>query len=213
VSGFRWRIPLRSGGPAAPVLALALLLAGGVAGGASGPGGAGAAVAHAQAPGCQFVLGFATLRALIGPAIVGDCLEDQRFAANGDAVQQTTGGLLAWRKADNWTAFTDGARTWINGPQGLVQRPNTTRFPWEGDAVAMQGNHFVPSEHTVAVGGSLTWVNFDREDHNVIAHDLAFESPLIPPGGAWTFTFTQPGRYPYLCDLHPGMEGVVIVQG
>jgi hypothetical protein len=41
-----------------------------------------------------------------------------------------------WRKADNWTAFTDGYRTWVNGPAGLVRRLNTERFPWEGDAGA-----------------------------------------------------------------------------
>ena len=79
---------------------------------------------------CQFILGFATLKALIdaaeGPDKVGDCLENQRFnPENGDALQQTTGGLLVWRKADNWTAFTDGHRTWINGPHGLQARLNT----------------------------------------------------------------------------------------
>ncbi|MGH2371137.1 MAG: hypothetical protein ACRDI2_23410, partial [Chloroflexota bacterium] len=90
--------------------------------------------AQAQGAGCQFILGFATLRDLIGPPSVGNCLEDQRFAANGNAEQRTTGGLLVWRKADNWTAFTDGAHTWINGPNGLVRRLNTERFAWEADA-------------------------------------------------------------------------------
>ncbi|MYB77670.1 MAG: hypothetical protein F4X83_11395 [Chloroflexi bacterium] len=82
---------------------------------------------------CQFVLGFKTLRDLIGHEIVGECLENEHHGANGDALQQTTGGLLVWRKADNWTAFTDGYRTWINGPNGLVQRLNTERFSWEAD--------------------------------------------------------------------------------
>src|SRR6266542_1417260 len=64
--------------------------------------------AHADSE-CDFVLGFAALRALLGPAVVGDCLENERFnPANQNAEQQTTGGLLVWRKADNWTAFTDG---------------------------------------------------------------------------------------------------------
>ena len=82
---------------------------------------------------CQFVLGFMTIRDLIGHDIVGECLENEHYEANGDSLQQTTGGLLAWRKADNWTAFTDGYRTWINGPNGLVQRLNTARFEWEHD--------------------------------------------------------------------------------
>lgn len=83
---------------------------------------------------CQFVLGFKTLRDLIGHEIVGECLENERYAANGDSVQQTTGGLLVWRKADNWTAFTDGYRTWINGPYGLQQRLNVELLQWEAEA-------------------------------------------------------------------------------
>ncbi len=82
---------------------------------------------------CQFVLGFATLRSLVGPDTIGECLENEHYNHSGDSVQQTTGGLLVWRKADNWTAFTDGYRTWINGPNGLVQRLNTERFAWEAD--------------------------------------------------------------------------------
>ena len=85
---------------------------------------------------CQFVLGFAALKSLIdaaeGPDKVGNCLENQRSnPVNGDAVQQTTGGLMVWRKLDNWTAFTDGYRTWINGPHGLQARLNTETFDWE----------------------------------------------------------------------------------
>ncbi len=79
------------------------------------------------------MLGFKTLQGLIGHETVGGCLENEHYNATGDSVQQTTGGLLVWRKADNWTAFTDGYRTWINGPNGLEQRLNTERFEWEPD--------------------------------------------------------------------------------
>ena len=84
---------------------------------------------------CQYILGFKTLHDLV-PATIGNCLDNQAFAANGDAQQDTTNGLLAWRKADNWTAFTDGYRTWINGPDGIQQRLNTQRYSWEADAGA-----------------------------------------------------------------------------
>jgi hypothetical protein len=84
---------------------------------------------------CQFVLGFKTLRDLIGHETVGECLEHEHYNHVGDGVQQTTGGLLVWRKADNWTAFTDGYRSWINGPFGLEQRLNTELFPWEVESV------------------------------------------------------------------------------
>ncbi len=92
--------------------------------------------APAHAASCQFVLGFQALHDLI-PSTIGDCLVDEHHNAdNGDGLQETTGpngggGLLVWRKADNWTAFTDGYRTWVNGPFGLRERFNTQCFSWE----------------------------------------------------------------------------------
>src|SRR6266487_3146558 len=43
---------------------------------------------------CEFVLGFATLRDLASPQLVGACREDEHHGATGDALQQTTDGLL-----------------------------------------------------------------------------------------------------------------------
>lgn len=95
-----------------------------------------APAAPADAANCQFILGFKTLHDMI-PNIVGNCVTNEYFnSANGDTLQSTTGangqgGLLVWRKADNWTAFTDGFHTWINGPLGLEERLNSQRFQWE----------------------------------------------------------------------------------
>jgi hypothetical protein len=80
---------------------------------------------------CQFVLGFKLVYDLI-PETVGDCKVDVHYnPENGDGLQETTKGLLVWRKADNFTAFTDGYRSWVNGPLGLQERLNTERFDWE----------------------------------------------------------------------------------
>src|SRR4051812_4121476 len=89
------------------------------------------APAHAQAA-CQYVLGFADLSQLI-PTTVGPCVDDETHGASGDGLQLTANGLLVWRKADNWTAFTDGSQTWVNGPLGLQQRANQERFWWEAN--------------------------------------------------------------------------------
>src|SRR5438132_10035603 len=115
----------------------------------------------AQADDCQFRLGFKTLHDLI-PAVVGDCLVDEHHnPTNGDGLQETTGatgagGLLVWRKADNFTAFTDGYRTWINGPFGLQTRLNGERFDWE---VAMMGDR--ASEWARAAAASELGVGAD----------------------------------------------------
>ncbi|HEY8694255.1 MAG TPA: hypothetical protein VIR57_16115 [Chloroflexota bacterium] len=96
------------------------------------------AAAHAQTAGCQFILGFKALHDL-NAGDIGDCTDSQASASNGDAQQHSTKGLMAWRKADNWTAFTNGYKTWINGPSGLVSRLNTERFSFEHDAGTLAG--------------------------------------------------------------------------
>ncbi len=80
--------------------------------------------------GPTFSLGFKLLADQLGD-LAGQPLEDEHWGANGDSLQQTTRGLLVWRKADNWTAFTDGATTWVNGPFGVQSRSNSESFNWE----------------------------------------------------------------------------------
>ena len=92
--------------------------------------------------GCQFVFGFKVLHDLV-PQVVGDCIIDEQFnPSSGFATQQTAGvdgrgGLLVWRKVDGATAYTDGYRTWVLGPQGLQQRLNSERFSWERDRLTL----------------------------------------------------------------------------
>ncbi len=84
---------------------------------------------NAQSP-AEFKLGFKYLADQI-PNVVGVPLENEHYGANGDSLQQTSTGLMVWRKADNLAAFTDGSRTWINGPNGVQERGNDERFAWE----------------------------------------------------------------------------------
>lgn len=86
---------------------------------------------------CRFVLGFAALASALSQQ-VGRCTEDEQHdPVTGDAVQHTTGGLLVWRRVDNWTAFTDGYHTWVNGPHGIERRLNTERFAWEANPTGL----------------------------------------------------------------------------
>jgi hypothetical protein len=103
----------------------------------------GAIPSSTGAQNCTFVLGFAALHNLI-PNIVGDCLDNETHnPLNGDGLQPATGvngagGLLVWRKADNFTAFTDGFRSWVNPPFGLQVRLNSQRFFWESNPTNLQ---------------------------------------------------------------------------
>jgi hypothetical protein len=113
------------------------------------------ALASGGDSGCTFVLGFAELRRMVGPEVVGDCVENQRFAEDGDARQQTTMGELVWRKADNVTAFTDGHQTWIVGPQGLQKRLNDDRFAWEAGGATVARASPTPFPLPPVLAGSV----------------------------------------------------------
>ena len=79
----------------------------------------------------EFKLGFKALADQIHE-VAGTPIENEwHNAVNGDALQRTTTGMMAWRKSDNHTLFTNGHMSWVNGPLGMQSRLNTERFEWE----------------------------------------------------------------------------------
>ena len=101
---------------------------------------------------CDFTLGFAAVRDLLSPAVVGDCVENERFiAGNGNSEQRTTNGMLAYTALYGYVRFIGSDTTWIVGPEGLVQRPNNERFEWEGDRQLVEslrsGGYFIYFRH------------------------------------------------------------------
>ena len=72
---------------------------------------------------------------------------------------------------------------------------------------------YSPSTITVVIGvnNTVQWVNNDTAPHTVTATDHSFDSGNLNPGDTWTYTFTKPGTYTYVCTYHPWMKGTVIV--
>jgi len=75
---------------------------------------------------------------------------------------------------------------------------------------------FCPPQLTVAKGATVRFVNVDkRTSHSVWFKDAGKpESDRLFPVEFWEETFTQPGRYPYLCGPHwesNDMKGVINV--
>lgn len=80
---------------------------------------------------------------------------------------------------------------------------------------SMQSLKFLPQEIRIPVGTTVVWTNKDTVTHTVTQRakpeDQIFSSPMIPPGGSFSFTFEKPGTYPYFCMPHPFMTGTVVV--
>ena len=79
-------------------------------------------------------------------------------------------------------------------------------------AVRMQNIAFAPNKITVKVGQKITWTNGDSVDHNVTAKSGAsFASSNFGQGGTYTYTPTKAGTITYVCTIHPGMDGTIVV--
>ncbi|MGW6935237.1 cupredoxin domain-containing protein [Lentzea sp. NPDC054927] len=68
---------------------------------------------------------------------------------------------------------------------------------------------YVPATMTVHVGDVVTWTNQDQAAHDVAGG--TFRSPMLAQGQSWSFTFTQPGTFDYICSVHPDMRAQIIV--
>jgi plastocyanin len=71
---------------------------------------------------------------------------------------------------------------------------------------------FSPSTLTIVAGESVTWTNADQAIHTATSGSGAFDSGDLDPGESFTFTFTTPGTYDYLCTPHPSMTGSIVVR-
>lgn len=96
--------------------------------------------------------------------------------------------------------------------------------------VAIKGLAFVPADIEVAVGAEVRWTNEDAVDHTVTSGvqreqgvpgveedeaarpDGRFDSNLPEEGDTFVFTFDEPGRYAYYCDVHASMTGEITVE-
>lgn len=85
----------------------------------------------------------------------------------------------------------------------------------EGGAIAagIQAFAFAPGRIEATVGQAVTWTNHDPAEHTVTHDGGDFDSGTLATNGTFTRTFDRPGEHRYICALHPGMTGVVVVRG
>jgi plastocyanin len=72
---------------------------------------------------------------------------------------------------------------------------------------------FSPRTLTINFGDAVQWRNADTVNHQVVADNGAFASPIMAPGRTYRFTFRTAGRFPYHDALKPSLRGTVNVKG
>jgi len=86
---------------------------------------------------------------------------------------------------------------------------------------------YVPMNHDIEVGDTITWINDDMAGHTVTSGegigflgdpetdkaqpDGYFDSGIILPGKSWSFTFKEKGFFKYTCTIHSWVERSITV--
>ena len=81
--------------------------------------------------------------------------------------------------------------------------------------VEVEGLAFGEPSLTVAAGTTVVWRNIDGVPHTATAgtpDGTTGEFDVsIPGGGEAATTLTEPGTYPYFCEIHPSMTAELVV--
>ena len=104
--------------------------------------------------------------------------------------------------------------------------PAASQGSGKNATIIMLDDRFVPKAITITAGPSplrytswltagttVTWVNNGADWHSVSAFDGSFDSGQITPGQSFSYTFTTPSKYSYICKHHgrQGMIGMITV--
>jgi plastocyanin len=74
----------------------------------------------------------------------------------------------------------------------------------------VKGNAFNPNCFSVASGSTISVANDDAVPHTFTVTDTDVDVPL-PAGETGEATAPAPGTHPFVCTIHRGMTGTVIV--
>ena len=103
----------------------------------------------------------------------------------------------------------------VRGADGVVPETQVAAQEIPADAIHVRivNLAFDPAEVTIPTGTAVAWFNDDYVPHTLTSTDGAFDSGIFAPGATFSWAFDQPGSFPYVCQLHPQMQGTVIAEG
>ena len=87
-------------------------------------------------------------------------------------------------------------------------------LPTSASVSTTSGDIFTPAKVLISQGGSVSWT-FGITEHTVAFQGGAGAPSGIPSGGyssTVSRTFAQSGNFAYVCTIHPGMSGQVVVR-
>ena len=96
--------------------------------------------------------------------------------------------------------------------------PTTATPPYTAIIIDSGSPYFVQKSATIPNGAPVRWDNSTATEHTIThlgcledGNVCVFDSGIVLPNGSFTLPGLAPGRYPYLCRIHPIMRGIVTV--
>ncbi len=80
-------------------------------------------------------------------------------------------------------------------------------------SVSIKSTGFSPSSISINHGDQVTWKNTDKVDHQVVADDGSFASPILHAGQSYTVTLNRAGTFRYHDSYAARHTGKVSVKG
>lgn len=84
-----------------------------------------------------------------------------------------------------------------------------------GAKVSMKDIKFMPETVTVKADELIQWTNDDPVEHTVTYESgpaKKFDSGPVASGDTYEQTFTKKGTINYICTIHPGQKGKIVVE-
>jgi plastocyanin len=145
------------------------------------------------------------------------------FGALASAPAQSTDGSITILAGIGGTGRASSLQ--FAAPVALINAGDTVTWQVPADSPTLHFINSAPYDPAVApdiipqenVGGPpnlLAGPGFlgTTVDGATIAAGDVFNSPILEPGTSFSLIFSDPGVYAYVCHVHPGMSGVVVVQ-
>ena len=96
--------------------------------------------------------------------------------------------------------------------------PTEATAPYTQIMIEDGSPYFVPKSVTVSSHMAIRWDNPTPTEHTIThkgcledGETCAFDSGMVLPNGTFTIPGLAPGRYAYICRIHPIMHGVITV--
>ena len=163
----------------------------------------------------EVVAAIGEFSATLGPAAERAGPDDPMLALiEDDAVSaanaRVSDALCAIQDAANEKGITAD----VGCEDSVPEPPDPATLPPESTTeVLIEDLSFVPPHIQVSAGETVTWTHgSDPEPHTVTADDGSFGSAdLEDEGDTFELAFDEAGEFPYFCEIHSDMRGLVTV--